>query len=500
MTDQLLAAAELGRVLSSGKSLAEAFDRGIAMLDRRMSIGRAALFWGIPGGSEIEIACSYGVRSEQFRARPGTGVAGRVVESGRAIVVPVVRHDPMALSEFADPAEWSELPWCLLSIPLRRDSRVVGAVSGYFRHLNQSDLPSRLELMWVVASLLAQVFETGTEPDNGANSPQVELPQRMQRTIFEYANMIGTSTAMRQIYEQIGQVARTNATALLRGESGTGKELVAHAIHHHSARSDKPFVKVNCAALPESLFESELFGHERGAFTGAHAKKKGRFELAEGGTLFLDEIGEMSLVTQAKLLRVLQFKEFERLGGTETLHTDVRIIAATNQEMEVMVASGKFREDLYYRLNVFTMTLPALRHRRTDVPALAEYFLSKLAPKHGRRITRISNGAMDLLTQYTWPGNVRELENAIERAVVVCDGSVVKEQHLPSTLSNPPTAQGEFLNLPEAVARLECQMIGEALIAERGNVTRAARRIGTSERIVRYKINKYKIDTTRHRG
>jgi Nif-specific regulatory protein len=296
-------------------------------------------------------------------------------------------------------------------------------------------------------------------------------------------------------------VARTNATALIRGESGTGKELVAHAIHNNSQRARQPFVKVNCAALPETLFESELFGHERGAFTGAHTRRKGRFELAQGGTLFLDEIGELSPTTQAKLLRVLQSREFERLGGSETLRTDVRIIAATNTDMERAVSAGNFREDLYYRLNVFSIALPPLRERRADIPGLAEYFLTKYAGEHRRKIARISSGALELLSQNQWAGNVRELENVIERAVVVCDGFVIAEHHLPESVKGvTATRQAERLTLADAVSRLERQMIEEALTAARGNAARAARALGTTERIVRYKVGKLGIDTTRFRG
>jgi Nif-specific regulatory protein len=310
--------------------------------------------------------------------------------------------------------------------------------------------------------------------------------------------MIGESSVMRQIYEQVSQVARTNATALLRGESGTGKELVARAIHQNSPRATQPFIKVNCAALPESLFESELFGHERGAFTGAHARKKGRFELAQGGTLFLDEIGELPLTTQAKLLRVLQFREFERLGGTETLRPDVRIVAATNVDIERAVESGTFREDLYYRINIFTITLPALRERPQDIPALAEYFMRKFATEHQRKIGRISSAAMELLSRQPFPGNVRELENVIERAVVVCKGSVIQEPDLPEAL-RVAAAGKEKLTLLEAVERLERRLIEEALESEGGSLVGAARSLGTTERVVRYKVRKLGIMADRFR-
>jgi Nif-specific regulatory protein len=304
---------------------------------------------------------------------------------------------------------------------------------------------------------------------------------------------------MRLIYEEIAQVARTSATTLIRGESGTGKELVACAIHNNSDRAAHPLIKVNCAALPEPLFESELFGHERGAYTGAHARRRGRFELADQGTLFLDEIGELSPAMQAKLLRVLTAREFERVGGSETLRTNVRIIAATNRNLEERVKSGAFRQDLYYRLNVFSITVPPLRGRRADIWALAEYFVTKYVAEHRRTITGISNGALDILSEHTWPGNVRELENAIERAVVVCDGFVIQARHLPSALREPaaslaPTSDAPPPTLREAVAALETRMLAEALTRARGNCARAARELGITERVVRYKAAQYNID------
>ena len=220
----------------------------------------------------------------------------------------------------------------------------------------------------------------------------------------------------------------------MRGESGTGKELIAHALHYNSPRARKPFVKVSCAALPHDLIESELFGYEKGAFTGAHGSKKGRFELADGGTLFLDEIGELNLATQIKLLRVLQEREFERLGGTQPIRADIRLIAATNKDLEKAIAAGEFRDDLFYRLNVFAIFVPPLRERKPDILLLADHFVEKFAREHGKKVRRIATPAIDMLMSYHWPGNVRELANAIERAVVVCDGPVLHAHHLPPTL------------------------------------------------------------------
>ncbi|HMY76533.1 MAG TPA: sigma-54 dependent transcriptional regulator, partial [Blastocatellia bacterium] len=318
---------------------------------------------------------------------------------------------------------------------------------------------------------------------------------------YDFRNIIGTSKEMREVYEQVAQVAHTNTTVLIRGESGTGKELVAHAIHYNSPRAAKPFVKVNCAALPESLIEAELFGHEKGAFTGAIARKRGRFELAEGGTLFLDEIGDLSPAMQVKLLRVLQEREFERVGGTETIKVNVRLIAATNVELEQAVQDGRFRSDLYYRLNVFSIYMPPLRERKTDILLLADHFLEKYSRQSGKSIKRISTPAIDMLMSYHWPGNVRELENVIERATLVCDGNVIHGFHMPPTLQ---TAEGSGtvtkVSLDQAVGTFEKELILDALKTVRGNRARAARMLDTTERILGYKVKKYDIDCDRFKG
>jgi Nif-specific regulatory protein len=285
---------------------------------------------------------------------------------------------------------------------------------------------------------------------------------------------------------------------LLRGESGTGKELIASAIHYNSSRAKKPFVKVSCGALPDTLIESELFGYEKGAFTGADARKKGRFELAEGGTLFLDEIGDVQLSTQVKLLRVLQEREFERLGGHETLKSDVRLIAATNKDLERAIEKASFREDLFYRLNVFPIFIPPLRERKPDVLLLADHFLQRYSAEHGRDIRRLATPAIDMLTSYHWPGNARELQNVIERAVLVCDGHVIHAHHLSPTLQTAE-ASGTVMSisLDDAVAAYEKDLLQDALKSARGNRAKAARLLRTTERIVNYKVRKLGIDWKR---
>jgi Nif-specific regulatory protein len=306
--------------------------------------------------------------------------------------------------------------------------------------------------------------------------------------------MIGNSNAMRSVYRHIEQVANSVTTVLIRGESGVGKELIARALHEQSPRKGKAFMKFNCAALPESIIESELFGHEKGAFTGAIAMRQGRFEVAHGGTIFLDEIGDVSSTTQVKLLRVLQEKEFERVGGHTPIKADVRILTATSRNLEQMIEQEKFRADLYYRLNVFPIYVPPLRERKSDILLLADFFVEKYSRLNQKPVSRISTAAIDLMMSYHWPGNVRELENCMERAVLVCEGGVIHAHHLPPTLQTAE-ASGTFLATPfaEAVAAFERDLLQDALKSARGNRARAARLLQTTERIFNYKMGKYRI-------
>ena len=306
---------------------------------------------------------------------------------------------------------------------------------------------------------------------------------------------------MREVYEMVLQVAASNTTVLIRGESGTGKELIAKSIHYNSYRKEKQLITVNCAAIPETLIESDFFGYEKGAFTGAVARKKGRFEIADGGTIILDEIGDLSLMTQVKLLRVLQEREFERVGGTETLKVDTRLITATNANLENLMKEGKFREDLYYRLNVFSIILPPLRERKTDILLLADHFMLKYARQLGKSVRRISTPAIDMLMRYHWPGNVRELENCIERAVLLCQDQVIHSYHLPPTLQTAESSDTiPHLTLDDAVSAYEKELIIDALKTTNGNQTKAARLLGTTERIIGYKINKHHINISRFKS
>jgi two-component system response regulator HydG len=310
---------------------------------------------------------------------------------------------------------------------------------------------------------------------------------------FDFSSIIGTSPRMKELFETLALAAPTEATVLLLGESGTGKELVANAIHQNSPRKDKPYVKVNCAALPETLLESELFGHEKGAFTGAIDKKKGRFERADGGTLFLDEIGEMSPPTQTKILRVLQEREFEAVGGTKTIEVDVRIIAATNKDLAEEVKRGKFREDLYYRLNVVPITIPPLRERTEDIPLLAEHFLRIYSEKNKRDITGFGPGMMEAFIGYNWPGNVRELENIVERTVIMSRDDTISLEDLPPVFAGPQP-EGDRTPPPTSLREVERETILKTLHQTGGNRTHAAQILGITRKTLQNKIKEYGLD------
>jgi two-component system NtrC family response regulator len=303
--------------------------------------------------------------------------------------------------------------------------------------------------------------------------------------------IVGESGRMQEVLSLVHRVAGSDATVLIQGESGTGKELIAKAIHYASPRATGPLVTVNCAALPESLLEAELFGHEKGAFTGAMLTRQGRFELAHGGTLFLDEIGDVPLHLQVKLLRVLQERQFERVGSSRPIPVDIRLVAATHRDLAALVKAGAFRDDLYYRINVVTIIVPPLRERREDLPPLIDHFVRKCAEASRKRIVGLTREARDLLLRYDYPGNVRELENLIERAVVLTRDEVIGPADLPLTLQDPPTETTETAGLAAAVEALERRMIGEALARAHGVQTRAAEGLGVSERVLRYKLRKY---------
>lgn len=502
---QLATLVEVSRALAGTLHLEQALHRVLELLERHHQMSPSMVTLLDASTEELSIAVAHGLTSEGKRVRYqiGEGITGRVAQAGKPIVVPRVSREPMFLNRAGQRKNLQKHDRSFICVPVIMNGTPIGALGVDMRFQEERDYERELKFLQVITAMIAQAI-TVSRLAAAERQRLVDENSHLRKELrerYDFSNIIGNSSRLRQVYEQITQVAPTNTTVLIRGESGTGKELITHAIHYNSPRARQPFVKVNCAALPETLIEAELFGHEKGAFTGAQARKKGRFELADGGTLFLDEIGDLSPATQIKLLRVLQEREFERLGGTSTIKVNVRLLTATNRDLEVAIAEGKFREDLYYRLNVFSIFVPPLRERKDDILLLAEHFLEKYAREHGKPIKRIATSAIDMLASYHWPGNVRELENTIERAVLVCESNVLHGYHMPPTLQ---TAEGSGtvlrLSLEDSVGAFERDMIQDALKTARGNRAKAAKMLHTTERIVGYKVKKYDIDCGRFRA
>jgi Nif-specific regulatory protein len=430
----------------------------------------------------------------------GEGLTGRVAESGKPVIVPQVSKEPLFLNRMStwNPAKDREQTF--IGVPIVLDYITLGVLVVTLNYNPKREFDSVLKFLTLVASAFLQpirLFQEIRKEKEKLEDENVNLRKKLHEE-YKFSNIIGNSHEMKEVYEAVAQVSESDTTVLIRGESGTGKELIAEAIHYNSNRLRNSFIRVNCAAIPENLIETEFFGHEKGAFTGALSQKKGRFELADGGTIFLDEIGDLSPATQVKLLRVLQERQFERVGGNKSITVNVRLIAATNSDLEKMISQGKFREDLYYRLNVFSIFLPPLRERKTDILLLADHFMLKYGRKSSRIIKRISTPAIDMLMRYHWPGNVRELENCIERATLVCTEQVIHSYHLPPTLQtaeSSDTLQNQALE--QAVESYEKELIQDALKSTNGNKSKAARLLNTTNRIIGYKIDKYNIKPDR---
>lgn len=501
---------QVAQMLQAGGDVRPALRQALEKMGETLGLRRGVLRILNRATGERDVEVSSGALPEDCDERVEKGLAGieeRVMNECIGIILPDL-HTPshFLLSTELSAATGREfcpggIPW--VCVPVAHQKEVLGTLSATGSGGNRAALESDLRLLVMVAQLIALSVRGRQQARE-----QIEyLRQENERLLgqikkhFVPDNMIGNSRAMQTVYHSIEQVAASSTTVLIRGESGVGKELVAHAIHARSPRSKKAFVKVNCAALPDSIVESELFGHERGAFTGAIAMRKGRFELAHGGTIFLDEIGELPLQTQAKLLRVLQEREFERVGGTQTLACDVRVIAATNRSLELSVEEHHFRQDLYYRLNVFPVYVPALRERKTDILQLADFFVEKYNRANGKRVRRISTPAIDMLLSYHWPGNVRELENCIERAVLLADDDGIHGHHLPPTLQLPTEEErGAHRTLQDAVEAFEREMVIDALKAHQGNKAAAARQLGISERIMGLRVRKYHVHPNHFRS
>jgi Nif-specific regulatory protein len=499
---ELAALAELGRVLGTGSHLSGALPRVVEHLEEMIGASSVGVWLRDQADAELRLVAATGVAwqsRQRTRHQAGDAITSRVVESGRPVVVPRVSREPLFMSR---PGPRGAREASFLSVPVAVSGRTDGAIGVMLPYRPDAPLDRTCELLVLAGTLVGQAVRVERMAQQARQRLQQENTQLRQelKERYDFRNIVGTSRPMQTLYEQMSQVAGVTTTVLIRGESGTGKELIAHALHYHSPRANKPYVKVNCGALPEELVESELFGYEPGAFTDAKTTKKGKFELANGGTLFLDEIGELTLATQVKLLRVLQEREIERLGGTQSIKVNVRLITATNSDLEAAIRQRTFREDLYYRLNVFSLYVPPLRERKSDIILLADHFVEKYARLHEKEVRRIATTAIDLLMSYHWPGNVRELENVVERAVLVSSGGVMHAHDLPPSLQTAEVS-GTLprVSLEQAVAALERDLIQDALKSARGGIARAARLLDSTERVVAYKIRQLGLDPARFR-
>ena len=496
-TNELRLLFEVSQALEGPSEFEDHLEAALELMARYTGMMRGTLSLVAPGGEEIVLEASYGLKnSEKRRARykVGEGVTGQVIATGKPMVVPNVSEEPLFLNR-TGARDLHKEEIAFLCVPIILGGETVGALSADRLFADSVCLEEDMRLLQVLSCLIARAVRSRREI-RALHAAVVEENRRLQGLLngpFHMGDMVGSSVSFRAVLRELVQVTSSDATVLIRGESGTGKEVIASVIHANSERAGRPFVKVNCAAMPDGLVESELFGHEKGAFTGAVGTRKGRFEMAHGGTLFLDEVGDMTPLAQSKLLRVLQEKEFERVGGTRTLRVDVRLIAATSRPLESMVTDGSFRQDLYYRLNVFPLTLPPLRERRDDIIPLARHFMDKLGAKNRREVTDLSPRAAGMLMDYDWPGNIRELENVIERAVILCgpDG-VIRSSCMPLCIQEAQPC--EAATLDKALEALEERLIRNALEAERGNMAKAAERLGITERIMGLRMRKYGLD------
>ncbi len=486
---------DIANLLSITADVKDSLDKVLMLLAERLHMLQGTITLVSPQSGELRIESSYGLKpAERSRGHyvQGEGIIGHVVQSGQPMYISNVSEEPRFLNRTRS-RNLSKSDISYICVPIRLNRQVVGALSVDRLLTDPAQLEEEQQLLFIIAMLLGYAAWEAQRKMDEKNA----VPGRPK-------GFIGSSEVMQRVYAQIMQVSHSQTTVFIQGESGTGKELAARAIHEASSRSERQFVSLNCAAIPESLIESELFGHERGAFTGAVSARKGHFEQADGGTLFLDEIGELSLMAQAKILRVLQERSFERLGGTVPIHVDVRLITATNRNLEKMVAEGTFRRDLYYRLNVFPIVLPPLRDRQDDILPLAHYFVQRFSEQAHREGVRLSLAAMDMLQRYDWPGNIRELENAMERAVLLLgQQSLILPQHLPQSMhvyaeqdQEGGQAQKHNTNatLQEHLDELEKACIIDAMHDCHGQIVKAAEVLGLTQRILGLRLKKYNID------
>jgi Nif-specific regulatory protein len=477
---------EISRLLVSIPDPKEALGPVLDILQSKMGMKRGTITLLDPVNQELDIKAAHGLTDRERQRghyQIGEGITGKVVETGEPVIVPHIGKEPLFLNRTKARGDIQKSDISFICVPIKIGSFTYGTLSADRLFSEEISFEEDLRLLTIIASNVAQAIKISRmmeEEKDRLWHENITLREQLKER-YSFYNIVGRSNKMREVFEMIDKVSASDASVLIRGESGTGKELVANAIHYNSLRAARPFIKVNCAVLPETLIESELFGHEKGAFTGATQRRVGKFE-------------------RAKILRVLQEKELERVGGDDTIKADVRIITATNKPLEKALEKGMFREDLYYRLNIFPIYLPPLRERKTDILLLADYFLEKYRKKYKKDVKRISTPAIDMLMRYHWPGNVRELENCMERAVLVCDNQVVHSYNLPPSLQTAESSETvPSSSLSSALATFEKDFIIDALKNTHGNIAKAARLLDTSERILGLRVKKYGIQSKQFR-
>jgi len=489
----LSALLEVSKVLNSSFDLEKNLSRTMSVLGDFLEMERGSVFLLDHKTKELRIVAAHGLTKEQIargKYRIGEGIVGRVLEKSSPLVIPNVEEEPLFLNKTGSRMKRDGISFLCVPIIFKGESIGVLSADRIFKDRTIT-VDEDIRVLEIVASIIAQyaiLWKHYKESEQEKENLKLELKGR-----YSLPNIIGSSDRMQEVFEAVHRVADSKATVILYGESGTGKELIAKAIHYMSPRVKGPFIKFNCAAIPEGLLESELFGHEKGAFTGAIIARKGKFELASGGTILLDEIGDLPMSLQPKILRVLQEKEFERVGGEKTIKVDVRLITATSRNLEELVSMSKFREDLYYRLNVVPISLPALRARKEDIPILVEYFIRRFNEENNKDVT-ISSDALKVLVDYNWPGNVRELENTIERLVIMTNKETITSSDLPINfkLVTPKNILHNE-SLKTGVEDMEKSNILTALEQSGWVQAKAARMLGITSRQIGYKMKKYGI-------
>jgi len=500
---QILVIRKISSVLTHERDVEVMLEKVLEIIDREMGMRRGT--FSLRYGDTLRIEASHGLSAaekEKGFYYLGEGITGHVAETGRSHVIPDLRKDPRFLNRTG--TRHYQEPVAFICVPLFHHEELIGTLSVDRPITPETNLENDVAFLEILADITA---DSASECLLLHAEKQSLLDEnRKLRDMLQQApgRLIGNCREMRRVYAELRQVAPTDATVLIRGASGTGKELLAHAIVELSGRRDKPFITLNCAALPENLVESELFGHEKGAFTGAVSRRIGRAEAADGGTLFLDEIGDLTMQTQVKLLRFLQERTFSRVGSNEELHSDVRFLAATSRNLEELMEKKLFREDLFYRLNIFPIMMPSLAQRSSDIILLAEHFIETLNLKYARKITKLSPAAIRLLMNYPWPGNVRELENCMERAVLTSTGDCIESRDLPLSLQaaeaqdDGGSAEEEIPQavlpasgrLDEMLARCEREYLTDAIARHKGNLSAAGRELGLSPRMMNYRMKR----------